>query len=104
MEHAVKVLDPDEGPNAEFTVELRGEGAERFRVDPKNGKLYVGNIPLDREEKQVYNLKLAATDKSGNMSSTASLTVRVDDINDNSPVSLNFTFTMKMMVRPMLNK
>ncbi|CAG7723425.1 unnamed protein product [Allacma fusca] len=86
MEHPVKVIDPDEGSNAEFMIELKGEGAERFRVDPKNGKLYVGNIPLDREEKQVYQLKLIATDKHGNLSSSVGLTVRVDDINDNSPV------------------
>jgi len=82
MEHPIVVVDSDEGRNADFTVELKGEGADRFRADPKTGKLFVGNIPLDREEKHVYTLKLVATD-SGGKNGSSKVIIHISDTNDN---------------------
>jgi hypothetical protein len=82
MEHPIIVADPDDGPNAEFTVELKGEGSDRFRVDPKSGKIFVGNIHLDREEKHVYSLKLVARD-SGGRNGSAKVLIHISDTNDN---------------------
>lgn len=81
MEHPVVVIDPDDGVNAEFHLELKGEGADRFLVNPKTGKIIVGNIPLDREEKQLYSLKLLATD-TGNRSSSSKINIVIQDTND----------------------
>lgn len=82
MEYPIRVIDPDEGTHAEFRVELKGEGSDRFRVDPKSGKIFVGNTALDREEQPQYNLKLVAIDR-GNLSNTAVLNIFVLDTNDN---------------------
>ncbi|XP_035703696.1 cadherin-89D isoform X2 [Folsomia candida] len=85
MEIPVTVIDPDDGPNAQFHLELKGDGADRFLVNPKTGKIVVGNVPLDREEKHLYSLKLIATD-TGNKSSTAKINIHIQDTNDNAPV------------------
>lgn len=82
MEYPIRVIDPDEEAHAEFRVELKGDGAERFRVDPKSGKIFVGNTALDREEQPQYNLKLVAIDR-GNLTNTAQLNIFVLDTNDN---------------------
>jgi hypothetical protein len=80
LENPVRVTDLDEGPNAIFDIQLKGDGADRFRIDPVSGKIYVGNLPLDREERQEYRLTLVATDR-GNLSSSAPLRITVEDIN-----------------------
>jgi len=80
MEHPIRVVDLDAGQNAQFTIELKGEGSNRFRIDPLTGKIYVGNHPLDREEKQLYSLELVATD-TGNLSSSVPIRITVEDIN-----------------------
>lgn len=82
MEHPVLVIDPDFGPNADFTLELKGESADHFLVTGKSGKIVVGNLPLDREEKALYNLKLVATDIGGRNSS-AKIAIHIQDTNDN---------------------
>jgi len=82
LEHPIKIFDADEGPNRDFMVILRGEGSGKFQVDPATGKIFVGNFPLDREEKQMYSLKLIATDR-GNLSTSAVLELSIIDINDN---------------------
>jgi len=78
MNNPIQVSDRDEGVNAEFKVEIKGDGWDRFRVDPSTGRVYVGNIPLDREEKSSYALELVARD-SGNLSSTVPLRITIDD-------------------------
>lgn len=85
MEIPVTVIDPDDGPNAQFHLELKGDGADRFLVNPKTGKIVVGNVPLDREEKHLYSLKLIATD-TGNKSSTAKINIHIQDTNDNGKI------------------
>ena len=83
LEHPITVVDPDEGNNARFTLELKGDGADRFLVHPKTGKIVVGNYPLDREERQIYSLKLVATD-TGNKNSSAKINIHIQDTNDNA--------------------
>lgn len=89
MNYPIKAFDADAGVNALFSVGIFGEGSEKFRLDKHTGKLYFNSAdsPIDREEKSDYNLRLLASDKGG-LVSEATLTIKVLDENDNSPVFL----------------
>ncbi|KAK4297732.1 hypothetical protein Pmani_029851, partial [Petrolisthes manimaculis] len=86
---AVSVIDADEGPNGETTVEIRaGNELGHFRLDSKSGFDIVRvNGVLDREKISKYNVTIVATDKgTPPRSSTAFLIIHVNDINDHEPV------------------
>ncbi|KAJ8399247.1 hypothetical protein AAFF_G00412850 [Aldrovandia affinis] len=86
--------DGDEGPNGEVTFSLADEASGAFTVDASSG-LVRTTRPLDREARSRYSFWATATDgcSRGPRSSAASVTVRVEDVNDNvlacaqSPVS-----------------
>ncbi|XP_014897498.1 protocadherin-16 [Poecilia latipinna] len=81
-------FDPDEGPNGEVTYTLTDDNSQgAFSVDPFTGVVRTTRS-LDRESQALYTLKAVATDGSaqGPLSSVASLTIEVDDVNDNVPV------------------
>lgn len=81
-------FDPDEGPNGEVTYTLTDDNSQgAFSVDPFTGVVRTTRS-LDRESRTLYTLKAVATDGStqGPLSSVASLTIQVDDVNDNVPV------------------
>ncbi|XP_054593244.2 protocadherin gamma-A1 [Nothobranchius furzeri] len=85
----VNASDPDEGINGDTEYSLRsknrGVSSEPFDLDSRTGKLVVKE-PLDYEAKQVYEIKVLAADKgSVPLSALCSVTVRVEDVNDNQP-------------------
>ncbi|KAK9754964.1 Cadherin domain [Popillia japonica] len=86
LNYPIHVKDADVGENAEFTVTIFGNGSEMFRLDRSTGKVYFnsGSMPLDREEKSSYLLRLVAKD-NGNLSSEAKLVIKIEDENDNAP-------------------
>ncbi|KAI5749559.1 hypothetical protein M8J76_008291 [Diaphorina citri] len=85
LDNHIIAKDIDIGSNAQFTINLIGEGSQFFTVDQKTGRLYLSqHAVLDRERKDVYNLKLVARDK-GNLSSEALLKIQIEDINDHRP-------------------
>lgn len=84
----VSAFDPDDGPNGDVTYSLTEDSSHgAFSVD-----LYTGLVrttrPLDRERVSQYTLRAVATDScaQGPLSSVASITVQVEDVNDNLPV------------------
>ncbi|XP_036424561.1 protocadherin Fat 1 [Colossoma macropomum] len=80
----VSASDPDIQSNAEITYRLAGDGAESFRMDSATGTLKT-LLPLDREERDVYNLTVQAVD-GGNRSCQVDVVITVEDVNDNAPV------------------
>ena len=81
---AVPATDKDSGFNQEIRYSLRG-GEGSFSVHPVSGMVTVAG-PLDRETKAEYDLLVVAEDQGRPArSATASLLVRVSDINDNVP-------------------
>ncbi|XP_023190165.1 protocadherin-23 [Xiphophorus maculatus] len=81
-------FDPDEGPNGEVTYTLTDDNSHgAFSMDPFTGVVRTTRS-LDRESRALYTLKAVATDGSaqGPLTSVASLTIQVDDVNDNVPV------------------
>lgn len=84
-------FDPDEGPNGEITYSLKEDGSlGAFSVDPFSGVVRTTK-PLDRESRSQYSLRVVASDgcTQGPLSSEASLTIQVEDVNDNTPICVN---------------
>lgn len=80
----IKARDVDLGQNAMFVYTLFGDGHENFSIDENTGTVYFVGTKLDREEKNMYLLKIVARDK-GNLSSETKLTITVLDENDYIP-------------------
>ncbi|KAM4826977.1 protocadherin Fat 2 [Thomomys bottae] len=79
----VSATDLDTDTNAQITYTLHGPGASEFKLDPHTGVLTSLNA-LDREQKDMYNLVVKATD-GGGRSCQADVTLHVEDVNDNAP-------------------
>uniref|UniRef100_A0A3Q2TYG1 Protocadherin-16 n=1 Tax=Fundulus heteroclitus TaxID=8078 RepID=A0A3Q2TYG1_FUNHE len=83
----LSAFDPDEGPNGDVVYALTEDNSQgAFAVDPFTGVVRTTRS-LDRESRAQYTLKAVATDGStqGPLSSVASLTIQVEDVNDNAP-------------------
>lgn len=93
----LNTTDADLGENAMVSYSMITDTND-FAVDRNTGVLYVNNR-LDREKKEIYELRIRATDLAGvtdktqkrlALHSDAIVRVTVDDVNDNAP-----EFTLK---------
>ncbi|XP_078371306.1 protein dachsous-like [Oculina patagonica] len=98
----IKAHDYDSGQNSwiRYSVDSQSPGPPKFKVDPSTGTVQtIGEI--DRESVDEYTLNIRATDQafteSERLSSTITVFIIVDDVNDNKPafVSPNYTFVME---------
>ncbi|XP_035377205.1 protocadherin alpha-8-like isoform X7 [Electrophorus electricus] len=85
----VNATDADEGPNGEIEYSLRNKfrngASDLFELDSKTGELWIKGA-LDFEEKQVYEIKIVASDKGAvSLSTQCNVLVKVEDVNDNPP-------------------
>ncbi|XP_039549970.1 protocadherin-23 [Pimephales promelas] len=78
--------DPDEGPNGVVTFSLEEENSGNFYVNGSTGVVRLTK-PLDRETRSQHVFRAVATDgcSQGPRSSIATVTIHVEDINDNPP-------------------
>ncbi|KAK6975336.1 cadherin-related tumor suppressor, partial [Biomphalaria glabrata] len=71
---------------------LVGSSASKFAIGPINGSIYTV-AGLDREQVPLYNLIVMATDQAPNpkdrLSTTATVQVKLRDVNDNSPMFIS---------------
>ncbi|XP_078145977.1 protocadherin-23 [Centroberyx gerrardi] len=84
----LSAADADEGPNGEVSYSLTEDSSQgAFSVDASTGVIRTTR-PLDRESRAQYSLRAMATDgcTRGPQSSVASVTIHVEDVNDNAPV------------------
>ncbi|XP_063874721.1 cadherin-89D-like [Scylla paramamosain] len=81
---AVQVIDRDQYEGSSFVLELSGDASSIFSIDSSSGTIYFVGQKLDREVTSSYYLVLVARD-DGNLTSTANLTIHVQDVNDNAP-------------------
>lgn len=83
----VAAHDRDKSVYGEVTYEvLPTDGSELFGIDHKTGMIFAVKM-LDREAVSVYHLTVTASDREvPPLSSTANVTIYVNDENDNSPV------------------
>nr|XP_053655988.1 cadherin-89D-like isoform X2 [Cherax quadricarinatus] len=80
----IHVIDRDTYTGATYYLQLLGDSSPLFTIDSSSGDIIFVGQTLDREVKEAYNLVLVARD-DGNLTSNASLTITVEDINDNPP-------------------
>ncbi|XP_029288257.1 LOW QUALITY PROTEIN: protocadherin-23 [Cottoperca gobio] len=84
----VSAFDPDEGSNGDLTYSLTEDNSQgTFSVDAFTGVIRTTRS-LDRESRAQYTLRAVATDgcAQGPLSSVASVTIQVEDVNDNVPL------------------
>ncbi|KAH8282937.1 hypothetical protein KR054_010997, partial [Drosophila jambulina] len=83
----VQAFDSDAGSNARLRYHIvDGNHDNAFVIEPAFSGIVKTNIVLDREIRDVYNLKVIATDEGvPQMTGTATIRVQIVDINDNQP-------------------
>ncbi|XP_070846605.1 protocadherin-23 [Chaetodon trifascialis] len=85
--HHFVAIDGDVGENGEVSyVILAGNQKGFFTLEEKTGLLFL-SAPLDYETQRFHHLTVRAVDRGlPSLSSTQTLTVEVEDVNDQSPV------------------
>lgn len=87
----VSASDKDIGRNAQITYKLEPSGYN-FTIDSKTG-LISAQFRLDREETSLIKLEVLAVDGgSPSRTGTASVVIKITDINDNKPEFQNESF------------
>lgn len=83
----LQARDADEGPNGAVRYSILRSNQDRLvSIEPESG-LVATAAPLDRESlEQLWFLVVAADGGEPSLSSTATVTVQVLDVNDNEPV------------------
>ena len=84
----VGAVDADQAPfnRMSFYFQPGGSLSDAFAIDRKSGRI-VTTRSLDREQQDVYHLvTVARDDDAPSLSSSASVTIYVMDLNDNRPV------------------
>ncbi|ALC37924.1 ds [Drosophila busckii] len=83
----VQAFDADEEANARLRYHIvDGNHDNAFVIEPAFSGIVRTNIVLDREIRDVYNLKIIATDEGvPQMTGTATIRVLIVDVNDNQP-------------------
>ena len=80
----VKATDKDIGKNAEISFSIAsGNDQDHFRIDSDSGIIYTKAL-LDYETRTQYNLVVEAKDTKH--TSKANVDIRVENVNDNSPI------------------
>ena len=80
--------DSDHYNKFHYTLDPYGEDVDKFHIDSDTGVIVIQTV-LDREVKSVYVMTVMAVPQNKpEYSSSASVTVHVADVNDNSPVFL----------------
>ncbi|XP_042340233.1 protocadherin-23 [Plectropomus leopardus] len=99
----VSAFDPDEGSNGDVSYSLTEDSSQgAFSVDAFTGVIRTTRS-LDRESRAQYTLRAVATDgcTQGPLSAAASVTIQVEDVNDNVPICeqnpINAWVSMRML-------
>ncbi len=92
----VTAHDEDLGANAEITYSILTD-TSNFEIEPQAGTISVGNI-LDREAQEVHRIDVMARDGAHEnpLSSVVTVTVKLEDVNDNAPMFLPDTYVARV--------
>ena len=84
---AVSATDKDSGENKRITYSITGGNSGGwFAIDPSTGAISTTAVRLDREAEPVHRLNITAEDHgSPRLSSSSTVTVLVQDVDDNAP-------------------
>ncbi|KAM6970716.1 protocadherin gamma-C5-like [Aplochiton taeniatus] len=94
----ISVQDLDSGDNGKVTLKIKADSPFALKPSFSNHYALVTNGELDREIVQEYRIDLIATDAgSPPLSSQKSITVKVEDVNDNPPRFSDMTYNVYVM-------
>ena len=91
----VSTTDADSGENSLITYKIISENDQHFHIDSYSGEIRVSH-QLDYENIMNYELEVFATDNGPietRLNSTVNVTINILDVNDNTPVFLNASYT-----------
>ncbi|GFR61021.1 protocadherin Fat, partial [Elysia marginata] len=80
----IEASDSDNGTTFTFAIES-GNTDSDFGIDPSSGYIFVAKF-LDRERTDTYTLSITAVDDLFSSTASGTITINVDDVNDNDPV------------------
>ncbi|XP_016140663.1 cadherin-related family member 2 [Sinocyclocheilus grahami] len=88
----IRVKDPDQGQNSTFKLRLEGPDKDAFAVSPSTGLgesivqvIIKDPSAVDYEKNTVMSVQIIAEDASADFTSTASVIININDVNDNFP-------------------
>ncbi|XP_069825350.1 protocadherin gamma-B5-like isoform X7 [Dendropsophus ebraccatus] len=83
----INIRDVDSGANGDITCKIAGSLPFEILMSSSNYYRLQTSKALDREDCDVYNITITATDRgSPPLSTTKTIQLKVTDVNDNSPV------------------
>ena len=94
----LEATDNDDPPynEVEYSIRAGGQHDTFFRVNASTGQVFL-NQALDRERNEVLDVEFVAMDSgSPRLSSTGTLTVLVQDVNDNVPAFENGIYEFRV--------
>lgn len=81
-----RARDKDSGINSRITYSLTYNPDDQFRISESTGVLYL-NRPIRAEPETMITIEITAKDGgSPSLSSKSTLNIRIEDINDHTPV------------------
>nr|XP_006811702.1 PREDICTED: protocadherin Fat 4-like [Saccoglossus kowalevskii] len=99
MTRDILASDVDQGLNSSIVYSISGNNSDQFRIDNKTGVLETsnsGNLDLDRETVDFYEIILTAFDRNGmegSRNTSVFIHVTVNDDNDNNPAFEDTLYT-----------
>ncbi|XP_033103123.1 protocadherin Fat 4-like isoform X2 [Anneissia japonica] len=88
----IQFTDADNDENTNGRVEYSMNGSSIFRINETTGRIYQTE-DADFETKKSYEFLVIAEDKgTPSLSSNISITIEVEDVNDNAPIFINSTY------------
>ncbi|XP_062986137.1 protocadherin gamma-B1-like isoform X1 [Elgaria multicarinata webbii] len=91
----INVNDRDEGESGKTTCYIQGNMPFKILSSSNNYYKLLTDGPLDREKTSEYNIIIAATDKgTPSLSTYKSISLKISDINDNSPAFEESTYNV----------
>lgn len=87
------VSDPDAGDTKFYTLDCNGYNTGFFEMDSSNGDVYLGrDFDRDAGHPETTLCNVTVRDKGG-LTDVSSLTITIDDVNDNTPIFESPVFT-----------
>ncbi|XP_065098239.1 cadherin-related family member 2 [Paramisgurnus dabryanus] len=88
----IRVKDPDQGERSRFELKLDGPDKDAFSVTPSSGLadsivqvMIKNSAAVDFETKKIMTVQIIAKDANADFTSTASVTININDVNENYP-------------------
>ena len=87
--------DADSSPFGKLIYTLTANPGLKFNIDPNGGQVTLAG-KVDADVLDEYILVIQAAEEGGDFTATATLTVNIDDVNDNEPTCSQYSFSVSL--------